>query len=691
MRMNSAKPRGWGAVGAISVLALIVAILGLVLVQGGVRAQGSFEPEAGIELSDYESDVNADMITTFNVPATDYNYKEFVSFMPVEFFPADEAEVPIGAKVGTLDSVATLGLLNGPCWTTLGPHFDLWWATTDTSSTITFSEQFENDPSRAHPGMHNGIYYYPDFIDRLLEGVVPLSRLYGYANVSGSDVTINLVVLDAGDLSGYPADWGRPIVTVLNNIGDPLAEPSQGDPITDFCTPLVSDTTTFGLSEDNPETGESEAGYEVRRNPHYGGDYTFRWYAESMPDADGDGIENYMDTCPFDVNLDPSPKLPEGDPDNDGIDSACDPDPSNSCWPGAPGPLFNDCDLDFFYNRHDICPMVADAEQADIDADDIGDACDLHPNTPDGTPIEWTGEEVLEIEGPAPGEEVEGETTLTEDASAGDTEIDVDDTTGFEEDDTIQIGEEGEETTETNWITDIEGGSAGTFTLLVALEFDHDAGEPVEVVEDVVPPTPTVTATPTEGEGTPTPTPEGEEATPTPTVEMEICQPVFPGTYNGMVRIDGQPADSGYQVTASIDGTQWGSAIISGGRYAMDIPDYMPSAKPCFEGGTITFELDGMTCTPDEEDADVWKAGIQTVDLTCAPVAPPVTTTPTPEVTATPPPATPTVTPVSPPPSGAGGLSGSSSGLPLWAMALASWAGLAIVAGLGTLVAAKRR
>jgi len=43
------------------------------------------------------------------------------------------------------------------------------------------------------------------------------------------------------------------------------------------------------------------------------------------------------------------------------------------------------------------------------------------------------------------------------------------------------------------------------------------------------------------------------------------------------------------------------------------------------------------------------------------------------------------------PSSGAGGLSGTSSGLPLWATALASWVGLMTVAGLGTLVATKRR
>ncbi|MGD0205296.1 MAG: hypothetical protein ABSB57_02495, partial [Dehalococcoidia bacterium] len=79
------------------------------------------------------------------------------------------------------------------------------------------------------------------------------------------------------------------------------------------------------------------------------------------------------------------------------------------------------------------------------------------------------------------------------------------------------------------------------------------------------------------------------------------------------------------------------------------------------------------------------------------PVAPHVTPTPTTAPPATPPPkatppgATPTPVPTKMPPTGAGGLAGSSSGLPLWAMALASWAGLMIVSGLGTLMAAKRR
>jgi len=680
MRIHSAKPRKWGGMAALGVLALVVAISGLILVQGDVGAAGTFNPAVGVDLSDYEHEANADIATTFEVPGTDYNYSTLVSFTPVQFFP--DEEVPIGARAGTLDALATLGLVNGACNTPLSPHFDLLWASTDPSDTCTFAEQFQDSST---PGLKRGTVLYPDFVARILPGITPVERLWGWASVSGQLVSINFLTLEPGDLPGYSAAWGRPSVTILNDIGDPAAVPTPGDAITDFCTPLSSDTVYFGLSQDNPLTAADEAGYQVRRNPDCGATYTFRWYTASMLDAEGDGYENYGDTCPFDVNNENFKEV-AGHGDQDGIDSACDPAPSSNCWPGAPGlgpgGSFLDCDKDGFSNRGDNCPQVANADQADGDVDDIGDACDTEgngPTVPDGTPIQITKEVDVEISGPPCGGEeatptpsptpsptptgtvVAGvETTLAEDAEAGDTEIAVTDTTGFAVDDQIEIGTG--DTKETNTITAISGGSAGTFTLATPLEFDHAAGEAVVKVAAVV-------LTPT----------------PTATVEVEICAPVFPGTYNGLVRINGQPAASGYEITASIGDVQWGSDIVSGGRYAMDIPNYMPSQAPCFEGGTLSFALNGMTCTPTAE----WASGIQTVDLSCAPAAPAVTPTPTvtPEVT---PQVTPQVTPVKPPPSGAGGLSGSGPGLPLWAMALTSWAGLTIVAGLGTLLAVKR-
>jgi len=708
----------------ISVLALVVAISGLVLVQGGVGAQGTFNPEVDAWVSDDEHLANADITTTFDVPGTDYNYMVLVSFTPPGFGPA-AAGVPIGARVGEISSSATLGLLNDACGAELAPHFDLFWASTDISDTITYDEQFANEPlpnPPYQPGIHDGIHHYPDFLTRMLPGITPVSRMYGYANVSGSDVTINLVVLEAGAL-GHPAAWGQPSMSVLNDMGDPGAVPAP-NPITDFCTPLETTTVVFGLSEDNLDTpGEDEAGYEMRSNPAYGGTYTVRWYTESMPDADGDGFENYGDTCPFDVNVDPSFKVVPGHPDNDGIDGACElgdgATPGINCWTGAPGlPDFTDCDGDGFQNRGDNCPLVANPGQADVDTDDIGDACDDRgngPNVPDGVPIELELEVDVDISGPSPGEDSDGDgyddateanlgscpddpcsdedfysdteaaDSTPEDASiAGscsdgqDNDLDgyVDDVDGGCGDDTDGDGvsDDGEDDLGSD-PEDADSTPEDASVCDVCTDgVDNDGDGDTDAADEgcaVEAETPTVEAE--------TPTPTVAE-TPTPTVEAEYCSPVFPGTYNGLVRVDGQPAASGYEVTASIDGVQWGSALVSGGRYAMDIPDHMPTEPPCFEGGTITFALDAMECTPTAD----WASGIHTVDLSCAPAAPPVT--PTPEVTPTP-----TITPTTVPPTGAGGLSGSGPGLPLWAMALASWAGLAIVAGLGTLVAAKRR
>jgi hypothetical protein len=520
--------------------------------------------------------------------------------------------------------------------------------------------------------------------------------------LGGTNISMNFMIFAPGtqlparfNAPSFPAEKGYVAISILNDPTSPLVI----NQVNDLCPPLVSNTHYWGLTKNNPRTGVDESGNVWRTNPCAPGTYTFWGYTASIRDADADNFDNALDTCPYNSNVPsgcdptnstkPADPLPPGDADRDGLCDVCDLTPNETNW---------DPDGDFYLNYQDNCPLVANGkdldDQHDSDLDRIGDACDQNPNTPDGqrkeywlpTEKEITGDDVCGATG------LSGDTTLTEDASVGDTKIAVADTTGFAEKDTIEIGTGA--TKETNWIAAISGGSAGTFTLLVPLKFDHATGERVVKVEAVPTPTAgtaTATATATVIAGTPT----VEAETPTPTVEGETCSPVFPGTYNGRVLINGTPAASGYQLTASIGDTEWGSAIISGGRYAMDIPNHMPTVKPCFdESGTITFALNGMTCTPVEEGGDEWGSGIRDVDLNCAPVAPPVTpTTAPPPATPTtkPPAATPTLAPTKVPSTGAGGLSGVSSGLPVWATALASWVGLMTVAGLGTLVAAKRR
>jgi hypothetical protein len=619
----------WRGGSALVVLALAAAILGLLVLNSSAKAKAPpFPAYATTDISENDCLANADILSTFGVDDTPWpaaNYQAQISFTPGDWGVAASADVPIGAVVGKLHADATLGWFNNPCSADYGGllqlDFDpLMNCSIDTSNTITFDDQLNDDNGN---GLPDGCDKYPEYLNTMFPGMTPLTRHAGFERVSGIDLSLNFMTFEPGTdipdsaAPGVPnlsEDLGYVAMSVLNDPTAPLVK----NQITDQCPPLGTETTYYGVTKDHTNTGADESGFAWRTNPQYAGTYVFNGYTHSIRDADNDDIDNELDTCPHIANVgDPRVEY-SGDPDGDGLDSACDPTPSTND---------DDPDGDGFPNRQDNCPLVDNEDQNDADYDGIGDACDQNDWNDDGDTTD-------------PGEP-----------------------TGFSP-------------------TTPNGDHAVKW-------FESD----VEVMGSscLEPPTPTPTATatveasPTGTVAAETPTPGAE--TPTPTAVGEYCSPVFPGTYNGLVRVNGQPATSGYEVTASIDGVEWGSAIVAGGRYAMDIPDHLPTAPPCFEGGTITFELDGMTCTPTAD----WASGINDVDLSCAPAAP-ATPTPTATPPATPPATpTPTVTPAGPPPTGAGGLFGSSSGLPVWAMAVASWAGLMIVAGLGTLVAVKKR
>jgi len=180
---------------------------------------------------------------------------------------------------------------------------------------------------------------------------------------------------------------------------------------------------------------------------------------------------------------------------------------------------------------------------------------------------------------------------------------------------------------------------------------------------------------------TPTPTPT-EEAT--ATAPAEFCDPVIPSTYTGTVTIDGQLAPDGTTITAiGSDGVTWATTTTSAGTYATEVPATMPVSPPCFLGGIITFQCDGVAAAEDSTQA----TGIpKTLDLTCGPLATPETT-PTATVEPT---LTPTVepTPTVLPPTGMGGMSGDGSFM-WWPLALAA-AAITSVAGLFTARWARR-
>jgi soluble lytic murein transglycosylase-like protein len=121
--------------------------------------------------------------------------------------------------------------------------------------------------------------------------------------------------------------------------------------------------------------------------------------------------------------------------------------------------------------------------------------------------------------------------------------------------------------------------------------------------------------------------------TSTPPAAKSVCSSVLPATYDGTIRLNGEPAADPLTLTASIDGQTWATATVSDGRYSIDVPQKPPKTPPCFpDSGTILFTLEGYTCLPaEQEEGTGWVAcgyrsftpGLHHVDLVCLPMPTP--------------------------------------------------------------------
>jgi len=382
----------------------------------------TYKPQITYSLS--TSTGGADSTSTLNVtiPAPNYNYEDssMYNFAPIDGWITPGNMIPVGAKMGNLSSTAVLGLNNQKCWSTAPAIFDLYNATVDTSTVLTKAEMAWTNTDNTVPYGARGLVNVPDYLEAyplflnqmldpdgpagILPPLKPRARYAGHYPVAGSNMLIETVVLNPGEikqLGGIKAQMGDQLgfvlLTILNNPWDQTEKPGT---VSDFCAPMASTTILLGTTQAGyngvgggissqrngaANTGVLNTGTGINRN-----------YSQSERDADGDGIENDLDPCPhtLDATWNPrtaNPPMPPcspgaipGDDDCDGLPNSCDPNDGDGN---------QDADNDVYNNRQDICPLVADGQalnnQSDTDStvqalnadlgpgpDSIGDACD---------------------------------------------------------------------------------------------------------------------------------------------------------------------------------------------------------------------------------------------------------------------------------------------------------------------------
>ena len=376
--------------------------------------------------------------TTLDMVTGDLNFSNVVTFTPITQTITAGGSIAAGDKVGGLHSETRLGTLNQPCNVLFPVDFvffntalpNMVGGRVDTSTNITWAQPEGTSVrfgrwgapgagpigagggdavttsgfgSLVADGSNHAFQGYPHHLVRVfdrdtvpadggLDSLLPFAVYGALTKVAGTEwVPLYFVQFAAGGLStasgpplsSFTSAEGQPSVSVLQ---DPSATQASPSTITDFCTPLNVTTMLLGASVPGATNRLTNGAAGTQFNEQYNA---------SLRDTDQDSMENALDTCPLNVNLNnalgPSPTPAgnarislAGDADNDGINVACDPS-------DAGGP--NDFDGDGFDNRQDNCPLVSNVTQAEAElttgsaadsgprTDSIGDDCDSEGGT----------------------------------------------------------------------------------------------------------------------------------------------------------------------------------------------------------------------------------------------------------------------------------------------------------------------
>ena len=298
------------------------------------NGSGSFGPGSSFTEAVYRDDDNShsvsvgdDRLTRFRtapLPPSEVQATDLEMTGPASY----RAFVAMAANEKHDENVAVNGLMD----VGEGVYIDV-----DNSGAVSIGDTRQFAFAGLNPGsqvaakfLNAGVTHYPDFLELMFPSAQigpPLVRLWGGQNVLVSAISLQIVTFRPGQLPGFPASMGYPTVTILLNPVAPV-DLMALTLTSDLCSPLNLANTNFGVSRDNPNTPTiDEAGYALLTSPKAEKDHVFSMVTQSQPDADDDGIENWVDSCALAPNTEDIDGR-HSDADDDGLDGACDPDSS---------------------------------------------------------------------------------------------------------------------------------------------------------------------------------------------------------------------------------------------------------------------------------------------------------------------------------------------------------------------------
>ena len=147
---------------AAILLAALLAVLSWNALSGGATGP-TFAPAFSVAVADTTPEATSDITFQLDLPSGDVNFAAVVGFLPADWGIVDGHDVPIGARVGTVQANVILGLINSACNLSLPVFFDMLNASLDQGDTVSFDDDDDNlTPDFAEDSDGNGLIDDPD-------------------------------------------------------------------------------------------------------------------------------------------------------------------------------------------------------------------------------------------------------------------------------------------------------------------------------------------------------------------------------------------------------------------------------------------------------------------------------------------------------------------------------------------------